>query len=136
MVTKVSAMHLRVARPVTDLARTCRMYMEGLGLQLLGQFADHDGFDGVMLGKADVPYHFEFTHCRTHPVKPTPTEEDLLVFYLPDATAWSAACEAMLAAGFVQVASLNPYWDVHGKTFADPDGYRTVLQQAGWTNQI
>ncbi len=128
-------MHLRVARPVSDLARACRMYMDGLGLQLVGQFEDHDGFDGVMLGHPGGTYHFEFTYCRTHPVAPTPTAEDLLVFYLPDLAAWSAACAAMLGAGFAQVASLNPYWDVHGRTFADPDGYRVVLQQAGWDNQ-
>ena len=39
----------------------------------------------------------------------------------------------MLAAGFVQVASFNPYWDVHGQTFEDVDGYRVVLQNAVWS---
>jgi hypothetical protein len=40
----------------------------------------------------------------------------------------------MLAAGFTQVASFNPYWDARGRTFADPDGYRVVLQRAEWSN--
>jgi hypothetical protein len=39
----------------------------------------------------------------------------------------------MLAAGFREVASFNPYWDARGRTFEDPDGYRTVLQNAAWT---
>jgi hypothetical protein len=30
------------------------------------------------------------------------------------------------------VQSFNPYWDQHGKTFEDPDGYRVVLQNAAW----
>jgi hypothetical protein len=30
------------------------------------------------------------------------------------------------------VRAFNPYWDRHGKTFADPDGYRVVLQHAAW----
>ena len=34
--------------------------------------------------------------------------------------------------GFAPVASFNPYWDVAGKTYEDPDGYRVVLQNAGW----
>jgi hypothetical protein len=38
----------------------------------------------------------------------------------------------MGTAGFEAVTSTNPYWDVHGRTFQDPDGYRVVLQQEGW----
>jgi len=38
----------------------------------------------------------------------------------------------MLAAGFRQVASFNPYWDRCGRTFEDFDGYRVVLQNAEW----
>jgi len=75
--------HLRIARPVSDLARTTTMYCHGLGLRIVGSFEDHDGFDGVMLGLKGSGYHFEFTHSRTHPVVPAPTPEDLLVFYVP-----------------------------------------------------
>ena len=126
--------HLRIARPVTDLARAKAMYGEGLGLEVLGSFEGHDGFDGVMLGAPGAGHHFEFTVCRTHAVKPAPTKEDLVVFYLPDAAAWGAACARMAAAGFREVASFNPYWDAKGRTFEDPDGYRTVLQNAAWGN--
>lgn len=124
--------HFRVARPVTDLARTETMYRQGLGFQRLGHFRDHAGFDGVMLGEPGGAYHFEFTYCRTHPVAPTPTPEDLLVFYVPDRADWERRCEAMVAAGFQPVASLNPYWDHDGRTFEDADGYRVVVQCAAW----
>lgn len=127
--------HLRVARPVSNLAGTVAMYCKGLGLRILGRFKDHEGFDGVMLGKAGMQYHFEFTHCRRHPIAPTPTMEDLAVFYVPDVTAWQEGCEAMLAAGFKQVQSFNPYWEVRGRTFVDPDGYRVVLQNSAWSNR-
>jgi catechol 2,3-dioxygenase-like lactoylglutathione lyase family enzyme len=127
--------HLRVARPVSNLARTVAMYCEGLGLRVLGCFEAHEGFDGAMLGRAGMQYHFEFTHCRTHPSAPTPTNEDLVVFYVPDVTAWQAACAAMMAAGFKQVTSFNPYWEVQGRTFVDPDGYRVVLQNSEWSNR-
>ena len=40
--------HLRIARPVTDLAQSVRMYCDGLGWKVLAEFADQDGFDGAM----------------------------------------------------------------------------------------
>jgi catechol 2,3-dioxygenase-like lactoylglutathione lyase family enzyme len=127
-----ASVQLRVARPVSDLERATEMYCAGLGLTVLGSFADHQGFDGVMVGAPDAPYHLEFTICRTHPVAPTPTVDDLLVLYLPDLDVWRAACSRMLEAGFQRVASFNPYWDEAGCTFVDPDGYRVVLQGAAW----
>lgn len=123
---------LRIARPVSDLARAEAMYCGGLGLRVLERFADHDGFDGVMLGEPGGAYHFELTRCRDHPAAPSPTPEDLAVFYLPDRSAWRSACAGMLAAGFEPVASFNPYWDRRGRTFADPDGYRIVLANTRW----
>jgi catechol 2,3-dioxygenase-like lactoylglutathione lyase family enzyme len=125
--------HLRIARPVRDLGRTAGMYCRGLGLAVVGRFEDHEGFDGVMLAFPGSGYHFEFTTCRTHPVMPSPTPDDLAVFYVPGEVEWSAACARMLEAGFRPVSAFNPYWDARGRTFEDPDGYRVVLQQAAWT---
>lgn len=126
--------HLRIARSVTQLARSAAMYCNGLGLQEIGAFADHDGFDGVMLGFAGdgAGWHLELAVCRAHPVRPAPTPEDLLVFYEPDAHAWESRCAALLAAGFAEVASFNPYWATQGRTFEDHDGYRVVIQRARW----
>lgn len=67
-----------------------------------------------------------------HPVAPTPTAQDLLVFYLPDSVQWQHASASMLQAGFVEVSSFNPYWEQRGRTFEDHDRYRVVLQQARW----
>ena len=124
--------HMRIARPVTDPDRSFLLYSNGLGLQKLGAFNDHAGFDGIMLGRADLGWHLEFTHCQDHPVKPLPTEEDLLVLYFSDEQAWRNTGEKMLAAGFIEVRSFNPYWAINGKTFADHDGYRVVLQNRSW----
>lgn len=125
--------HLRIARPVSDLSRTEKIYCAALNLSVLGKFQDHQGFDGVMLGRPGMDYHFEFTQCREHPVAPTPTREDLLVFYVPDRTEWQATCDRLAGSGFVCVPSLNPYWDVSGRTFEDHDGYRIVLQNSAWS---
>lgn len=110
------------------------MYCRGLGLRVIGSFEAHDGFDGVMLGFPGAGYHFEFTRSREHPLTPSPTVEDLAVFYLPSEAEWQAACASMLAAGFRLVPSANPYWEARGRTFADVDGYRVVLERAAWTN--
>jgi len=125
--------HLRIARPVSSLERSVAMYTQGLGVREIGRFEDHEGFDGVMLGNPGLGYHFEFTHCRAHPVTPTPTPEDLLVVYLPELGEWHKACSLMLGAGFVEARPFNPYWQQRGRTFQDHDGYRIVLEQASWS---
>jgi catechol 2,3-dioxygenase-like lactoylglutathione lyase family enzyme len=119
---------LRVARPTDDIEALRQFYVDGLGFEVLGAFADHDGFDGLMLGRHDWPYHLEFTHRRGHQVGTSPGNENLLVFYYPQKELWTQAVERMLAAGFQSVAPDNPYWARQGRTFADPDGYRVVLQ--------
>lgn len=126
--------HLRVARPVSDLARTRDMYCRGLGLRVIEIFQDHEGFDGIMLGAAGAEYHFEFTRCRRHAVQPTPTVEDLIVFYVPAQDEWRATCASMEAAGFRRVAAFNPYWEAFGHTYEDCDRYRIVVQHAEWTS--
>ena len=125
--------HLRVARPSDNLDALLAFYRDGLGFALLGSFHDHAGFDGMMLGHPAWPYHLEFTRYHGHPVGRAPTQDHLLVFYLPDPDEWNAAVERMRARGFEPVPYFNPYWDVHGKTFEDPDGYRVVLQNADWS---
>jgi catechol 2,3-dioxygenase-like lactoylglutathione lyase family enzyme len=123
---------LRVARPTDHLEAIAAMYRDGLGLEALASFADHDGFDGVMLGPPGGSYHLEFTHHRGHRVGRAPTRDHLLVLYVPDEAEHTARCEQMLRAGFVPVPSYNPYWDRQGRTFEDLDGYRVVLQRAAW----
>jgi len=123
---------LRVARPTDHLEKVVEMYGKGLELDVLGAFEDHQGFDGVMLGKPGTPYHFEFTRKRGHAAGCAPTPEDLLVFYYSDADEWTAACARMAVAGFAKVPAFNPYWDASGATFEDPDGYRVVLQRGSW----
>ena len=124
--------HLRVARPTDDLDAVVRFYRDGLGFAVLTEFKDHDGFDGVMLGHAGAAYHLEFTSRAGHPAGTAPTEDNLLVFYLPDRAGWEYAVARLEAHGHRTVPAFNPYWDRRGRTFADPDGYRVVIQNAPW----
>ncbi len=124
--------HLRIARPTDRLAEIVAMYCEGIGFEVLGDFADHEGFDGAMIGHPEAGYHLEFTHERGATAGGSPSAEHLLVFYEPDEAAWEAACQRMVKAGFAVVPAHNPYWDVRGRTFEDADGYRVVLQRSSW----
>jgi len=123
---------LRVARPTDNFDQVVRFYTEGLGLTVLGSFQDHDGFDGIMLGVSGSSYHLEFTRKGGHSAGRAPTEDNLIVFYLPDQTGWQTVVDRMTSVGYQPVRAFNPYWDRHGHTYEDPDGYRVVLQNADW----
>jgi catechol 2,3-dioxygenase-like lactoylglutathione lyase family enzyme len=123
---------LRIARPTNDLEAVTRFYSEGLGLQELYRFENHEGFDGAMFGTPGSGYHFEFTVAHGHDAGRSPTQDNLVVFYLPERAEWQASVERMKDMGYQPVTSFNPYWDRDGVTFEDCDGYRVVLQNAAW----
>ena len=106
---------LRVARPTDDIEPLLQFYRDGLGLIELGSFTNHEGFDGVMLGHPSSPYHFEFTHAHGHVVGRSPTQDHLIVFYIPDETLWCDLQERMQKHGYDPVQSFNPYWDKSGR---------------------
>ena len=123
---------LRVARPTDNIEALLRFYEQGLGLGVLYRFEDHDGFDGVILGRAGAPYHFEFTAKRGHAVGRARPGQPAGFLSAGDGHLESSR-PAPADAGFDPVPSFNPYWDRDGVTFEDPDGYRIVLQKAAWT---
>jgi catechol 2,3-dioxygenase-like lactoylglutathione lyase family enzyme len=123
---------LRIARPTDRLDEVVRFYRDGLGFEVIAAFDDHDGFDGRMLGHPQAPWHLEFTQHRDHRAGRAPTQDNLLVFYLPDRAEWEATAQRMRDTGYSSVPSFNPYWDRQGVTFEDPDGYRVVLQNMAW----
>ena len=124
---------LRVARPTNDLDALRRFYVDALGMSELYAFEGHDGFDGLMVGHPQAPYHMEFTCQVGHVVAGAPSAENLLIFYLPERSVWEAAVAQMQAHSYQPVPAHNAYWDRQGLTFEDPDGYRIVLQHAAWT---
>jgi hypothetical protein len=123
---------LRVARPVNHFEGIIKFYVEGLGLQILGEFKDHAGFDGIMIGDSKAPYHFEFTRKKGDDVGRSPSQDHLIVFYIPDSMSYRSRIERMKSEGFFPVKSYNPYWDQNGTTFEDCDGYRVVVYNGTW----
>ena len=124
---------MRVARSCRDFEAIKRFYCDGLGFSLLGSFAGHNGFDGLIIGAANAPYHLEFTIEQGKTAPRAPDDEGLLVFYLPDIAEWQKRVDMMHDAGYEATPSNNDYWDDVGITFEDPDGYRVVLQNRAWS---
>jgi catechol 2,3-dioxygenase-like lactoylglutathione lyase family enzyme len=122
-------MQLRVARHTERLDELVRFYRDALGLREVGGFHEHDGYDGVFLEVPGTGAHLELTAGGDHGA-PAPHPESLLVFYLGDEETVRAVSSRL---GVDPVPSANPYWDEHGVTFEDPDGFRVVLVPERWT---
>jgi catechol 2,3-dioxygenase-like lactoylglutathione lyase family enzyme len=122
------AAQIRIARPTDRLDEVVAFYKDGLGLEEIGGFADHDGYTGVMLGLPGRDLHLEFTTHADGSPGAAPSRDNLLVFYLGDAEGRDAVAAQLEALGGTPVAAENPFWDSVGAlTFEDPDGWRVVL---------
>jgi hypothetical protein len=122
-----SFVRFRSARPTNDLRALERFYVDALGCARLGAFEDHEGFDGLIVGASDGSWQVEFVRVRGAAAAPAPSDEHLLVFYVADRAALAEHDAALRAAGHAPVAPHNPYWQRHGMTYVDPDGYRVVV---------
>jgi ribosomal protein S18 acetylase RimI-like enzyme len=122
---------LRVARHTERLDEIVAFYRDGLGLPEIGGFRDHDGYDGVFLELPGTRAHLEFTAGGDG--APAPHPESLLVLYMGDA---AAVRETVARLGAEPVNAANPYWDAHGVTLADPDGFRVVLVPERWIRVV
>ena len=121
-------MQLRVARHTERLDEVVAFYRDGIGLPQIGDFRDHDGYDGVFLAVPGTDAHLELTAGGRHGA-PAPHPETLLVLYLDDREAVRAAATRL---GADPVAPPNRFWAEHGLTFEDPDGFRVVLVAERW----
>ncbi|OBQ53361.1 glyoxalase [Streptomyces sp. H-KF8] len=129
--------HIRIARPSRDLAAAERFWCGGLGLSVVWRTeagGPPGGHDLLMLGWPDAGWHLELVHEPGRPVKPRPTEEDLLVVYL-DGPVPDELVGRLERHGGTRVPPPNPYWNEWGVTLEDPDGYRLVLCRRGWSNR-
>jgi len=73
-------MTFRFARHTNNLEQLKSFYIDILGLELLGGFENHNGYDGVFIGKPNENWHLEFTKSEEI-VTFNFGEEDILVFY-------------------------------------------------------
>lgn len=124
---QINIAQIRIARPTDKLTQVIDFYHKGLGLEIVGSFKEHDGYDGVMIGLPDKSYHLEFTSHKDGSPCPSPTKDNLLVFYIPQKFILDTLVTRLIQMGYATVPSENPYWEESGVTIEDPDGWRIVL---------
>ena len=119
-------MQLRQAKHTSDLEKITAFYTRVLGLEILGEFRDHEGYDGVFLGHKNAQWHLEFT-TSSEPPRHKPDEDDLLVFYPESIAEYNALQQRLLQNGILRQVAKNPYWNENGFCFLDPDGFLLVI---------
>ncbi|GAB3723530.1 VOC family protein [Flavobacterium koreense] len=119
-------MTFRFARHTNNLEQLKSFYIDILGLELLGGFENHNGYDGVFIGKPNENWHLEFTKSDEI-VTFNFGEEDILVFYPNTKLEFGLIHNKLLANKIELIKAKNPYWNENGKIILDPDGYRVVI---------
>ncbi len=126
-------MHFRYARHTNNLKQLKDFYVGILGFEQIGEFNDHDGYDGVFLTKKGTDWHLEFTESENE-AQHQFDEDDLLVFYA-SSQEMSSLETRLKNHGIKPIKAANPYWDENGVMFLDPDGYRIVFSMNDtWTS--
>ena len=119
-------MTFRFARHTNNLVQIKSFYIDILGLELLGGFKNHNGYDGVFIGKLNENWHLEFTKSDEI-VTFNFGEEDILVFYPNTKLEFELIHDRIESHSIKFIDSKNPYWNENGKMILDPDGYRVVI---------
>lgn len=118
-------MNLRVARHTSVLQPLIDFYTGILGLHIIGQFKDHDNYDGVFLGGKNAAWHLEFTVSEDAP-KHHPDEDDLLVLY-PSVDEYGSIKQKIADNNIPLIQPKNPYWKKNGLCIKDPDGFGVMI---------
>jgi len=73
-------MNFRFARHTNNLEKLTLFYTDILGLKILGSFENHDGYNGIFIGKVNADWHLEFTQTAETVIH-SKDEDAILVFY-------------------------------------------------------
>lgn len=119
-------MTFRFARHTNDLEQIKSFYIDILGFELLGGFENHNGYDGIFIGKSNENWHLEFTKSEDIVLFDF-NEDDILVFYPNSKIEFDLVVNKVQSHKIEFIKAKNPYWNENGKMILDPDGYRVVI---------
>lgn len=119
-------MTFRIARHTNDLEQIKTFYIDILGFELLGGFENHNGYDGIFIGKSNENWHLEFTKSNEIVLFDF-NEDDILVFYPNTKMEFDFIMDKIELKRIEFVKAKNPYWNENGKMILDPDGYRIII---------
>lgn len=119
-------MQLRFTRHTNSLSAVKYFYVKLLGLELISDFKDHEGYNGIFVGLSSKDWHLEFTTSK-EAAQHHPDPNDLLVLYFDEVNTYQKAVDRCVDAGLKAITPRNPYWYDKGTQFNDPDGYGVML---------
>jgi hypothetical protein len=119
-------MTFRFARHTNNLEQIKSFYIDVLGFQLLGGFENHNGYDGIFIGRANENWHLEFTKSD-EVVFFNFNDDDIIVFYPKNKIDFDLIMNKIQSQNIDFIKGKNPYWNEKGKMILDPDGYKIVI---------
>jgi catechol 2,3-dioxygenase-like lactoylglutathione lyase family enzyme len=119
-------MTLRFARHTNNLEKTEDFYVNILGFERMGDFQNHNNYNGVFIGKPDLDWHFEFTTSNDK-TNHHFDEDDVVVLYPATILEYNNLLDSISKSNISIIAAKNPYWNENGKMILDPDGFRIVI---------
>ena len=119
-------MIFRVARHTNDLEKVTRFYTSILNLELLGDFKNHDNYNGVFIGQKNTNWHLEFT-ASGEQTNHHFDDDDILVFYPLNKSEYEEILQKIYQHNITIYSSKNPYWNENGIMIKDPDGYNIIV---------
>lgn len=124
---------IRCARPSRSLAAAHTFWCDGVGLEVLWRTDGHGEGEHalLMVGAAGAAWHLELVEDAAALEANPPGTEDLLVVYRGHPATHDDIAR-LTDCGGRRVTARNPYWEEHGVTIEDPDGYRLVLCHRTW----
>lgn len=119
-------MIFRNARHTSNLELIIEFYTTILDLKVLGNFENHNGYDGVFLGKENLNWHLEFTSTNEEVISKF-DEDDILVFYPTDKMSYEQMLKNIKENNIKILSPKNPYWIENGILIQDPDTYKIII---------
>ena len=119
-------MKLRVSRHTNQLNTIKKFYIDVLGFEFLGDFHNHDNYNGIFLTKGNSQWHLEFTESNIE-ANHVFDEDDIMVLYVESKNEMALIEKQLKAKGIKKIKAQNPYWNRNGIMIQDPDGYRIIF---------
>ena len=121
-------MNFRYARHTQKIESLIYFYTSVLNFEVLGEFKNHEGYDGVFLGIKGENWHLEFTQNEEKP-RSVFDDDDVLVFYPTTKKSYDEILENLKKFEVPLLAPKNPYWKDKGVCFEDCDHYKIVVSK-------
>ena len=119
-------MNLRIARHTKNLKNALDFYVDIIGLEKIGGFENHNGYDGIFIGKKNLAWHLEFTTSSENP-NHFFDDDDIIVFYPESKDEFENIIKKFKEKNIEILKAKNPYWNVNGFLVKDFDNQNVAI---------